>query len=89
MPKFLATFTLYRKDENGKEKEFPGVVPSTEFSTETTTRRELWQALQKLEKELSKKYNGDAMHLLVTACEAIPECHIKKDEIVIYNDLEL
>lgn len=89
MPKFEATFTLYRKDKNGKDEEFPGIIPLQQLSTKSTGQAEFWSALREIEAKLSKKYKGSAFHLLVTALEDVPGTDIKKGDIVASNNLEL
>ena len=85
MPKFSVSFVFY--DDHGMEK--PGVVPVTEFSTETTSKKEFWEKLRELEKKLSRQYNGDVIHLIVTTPEDIPECDIRAGDTIAYNNLEL
>jgi len=88
MPKFEATFTLYRK-EDGKDEEFPGVIPPQQLSTKSTGQVEFWSTLRAIEVKLSKKYKGSAFYLLVTALEDIAGCEIKRGDIMASNNLEL
>ncbi len=66
-----------------------GVVPITEFSTETTNRKEFWERLRELEKKLSRQYNGDVAYLVVTTPEDIPEWDIRAGDTIAYNNLVL
>lgn len=84
MPKFEATFVLYRDNE-----EIFGEVKPKEFYTESDKQGEFWGKLQKLERELSEEYKGSVCHLIVTALEDLSEAKIKKGDIVACNTLAL
>lgn len=65
------------------------VPPPKILTTETVLQSEFWQKLDAMEKEVSKRLGYEVFYLTVISNQDIPECKIRKGEIVAWNSLEL